>query len=188
MKTLKPLFFLTLLALGLASCEVEEIRMPDYEVGIVASADIAEGRYWFNATDLPNTTIAFNLNYDGFGVHEASEITLFVAKGGQQVAFGTFNSFPATISLSAEEAYALFGETLADYDDDGSGKDEFVFTYEITTTEGLAFSEFGQYYSYNPSQDGRFTGKFGQFSTNLPGFGQLIFDVRPPNPTHPNEI
>lgn len=176
------------LAVGMTACEEEDsIKMPDYEVGIVASADIAQGKYWFNATSLDQAEIEFDLDYDGFGVHTAQEIALYISNGTNKVTMGTYSSFPTNITLTAAEAYGYFSESIADYDNDGSGKDEFQFTYKITTTEGLEFSDYGQYYAYNPSADGRFTGKFAQFSTNLPGFGVLIFDVRPPNPDHPNE-
>lgn len=183
-------FMFTLFAasVSMTACEEEDsIKMPDFEVGIVASADIAAGKYWFNATTLEQTEIEFDLDYEGFDTHTAEAIELYISNGTEKVTVGTYATFPANITMTAAEAYAYFNESLGDFDDDGSGKDEFQFTYKITTTEGLEFSQFGQYYAYNPSLDGRFTGKYAQFYTNLPGFGVLIFDVRPPNPDHPNE-
>ena len=182
------IFNLCLLMLFTIACEEEDsISMPDFEVGMVASADIEAGKYWFNANVLDQSEIEFDLDYNGFDTHTAESIELYLSNGTQKVTIGTYNTFPATITMTASEAYAYFNESLADFDDDGSGKDEFQFTYKIVTTEGLEFSQFGQYYTYNPSLDGRFTGKYAQFYTNLPGFGILIFDVRPPNPDHPNE-
>ena len=179
---------LLILLMSNTACEEEDsIRMPDFEVGMVASADIAAGKYWFDASALDQAEIEFDLDYNGFDTHNAETIELYISNGTGKATVGTYSTFPARITITASEAYAYFNESLTDFDDDGSGKDEFQFTYKITTTEGLEFSQFGQYYAYNPSLDGRFTGKYAQFYTNLPGFGVLIFDVRPPNPDHPNE-
>ena len=188
MKKTTYIIYITLSIFLFSACsEDNSIRMPDFEVGIVATADIEANRYWFNADDLPNTLVAFDLAYDGFDVHTAESIELFISKGSDIATVGTFTNFPAAISITATEAYGFFNETINDYDADGSGGDEFQFTYRITTMDGQVFSQYGQYYAYNPSLDGRFTGRYAQFSTNLPGFGVLIFDVRPPNPGHPNE-
>ncbi len=188
MKQVNHTFYIFLVLLTFNACtEDDSIKMPDFEVGIVATADIEAGRYWFNADDLSNTSIAFDLGYDGFDVNTAESIELFISNGTDIVTVGTFTTFPTPISFTAAEAYGFFNETIADYDMDGSGSDVFQFTYSITTTDGLLYSQYGQYYTYNPSLDGRFTGKYAQFYTNLPGFGVLIFDVRPPNPDHPNE-
>lgn len=182
------MFNLLILLMSNTACEEEEsIRMPDFEVGMVASADIAAGKYWFNASALDQAEIEFDLDYNGFDTHTAETIELYISNGTGKATVGAYSTFPARITITASEAYAYFNESLTDFDDDSSGKDEFQFTYKITTTEGLEFSQFGQYYAYNPSLDGRFTGKYAQFYTNLPGFGVLIFDVRPPNPDHPNE-
>jgi hypothetical protein len=187
MKKYHIIYLIGIVFLTGACAEEDSIGMPDYEVGVIANADIAENKYFFNADNLQGTEIEFDLNYNGFDVHEAQSIELYISNGPETVTVGTFNSFPSTITMTAEEAYSYFGETLNDFDDDGSGRDEFQFTYTLTTTDGTEYSQFGQYYTYNPSLDGRFTGRFAQFYTNLPGFGVLIFDVRPPNPNHPNE-
>ncbi|MEK6478192.1 hypothetical protein WJR50_11675 [Catalinimonas sp. 4WD22] len=187
MRPINILYILSFLLFISACSEEDSIRMPDYEVGIIAQADIAPDKYFFNADQLETTEIEFDLNYEGFDTHQAESIELFISNGPQTVSLGSFNSFPSTLTISAEEAYSYFGESIEDFDDDGSGRDEFQFTYSITTTDGTEYSEYGQYYTYNPSLDGRFTGRYAQFYTNLPGFGVLIFDVRPPNPAYPNE-
>ncbi|SHM39434.1 hypothetical protein SAMN04488057_101308 [Cyclobacterium lianum] len=170
-----------------ACIEEDSIKEPDYEIGIIARATIAPGKYWFNINELSSSEVSFDLSYEGFEVHTASSIELFLSRGSDQVSLGTYTEFPSTINLTGEEAYAYFGETPASILASGISRDEFRITYEITTTEGETFSRYGQYYNYNPSLDGRFTGRYAQFYTNLPGFGTLVLDVRPPNPQNPNE-
>ncbi|MBD3629727.1 hypothetical protein [Cyclobacterium sp.] len=177
----------TLVLLFTGCIEEDSIKEPDYEVGIIAKASIAPGKYWFNINDLPSSEVSFDLSYEGFDVHTASSIELFLGRGSGQVSLGTYTDFPSTITMTGEEAYAYFGETPATIMASGISRDEFRITYEITTSEGETYSEYGQYYNYNPSLDGRFTGRYAQYYTNLPGFGTLVLDVRPPNPQNPNE-
>ncbi|WP_162418268.1 hypothetical protein [Cyclobacterium roseum] len=176
------------LALVFSSClEEGSIKEPDYEVGIIANATLEPGKYWFNIQALEESEVSFDLNYEGFGVHTASSIELFLNRGSNQVSLGSFTDFPSSISMTGAEAYAYFGETPASIADANLSRDEFRITYEITTSEGLQFSQYGQYFNYNPSLDGRYTGRYAQFYTNLPGFGTLVLEVRAPNPQNPNE-
>ena len=179
---------LVALVLTFSSClEEDSIKEPDYEVGIIANASLEPGKYWFNILELESSEVAFDLSYEGFGVHTASSIELFLNRGSNRVSLGNFTDFPSSISMTGAEAYGYFGESPASIADAGLSRDEFRITYEITTSEGLRFSQYGQYYNYNPSLDGRYTGRYAQFYTNLPGFGTLVLEVRPPNPQNPNE-
>ncbi|MFO7823751.1 MAG: hypothetical protein R6V72_07405 [Cyclobacterium sp.] len=176
------------LSMLFSSCiEEDSIKEPDYEVGIIARATIAPGKYWFNINELAGSEVSFDLSYEGFEVHTASSIELFLSRGSSQVSLGTFTDFPSTITMTGAEAYAYFGETPTSILESGISRDEFRITYEITTSDGETYSQYGQYYNYNPSLDGRFTGRYAQYYTNLPGFGTLVLDVRPPNPQNPNE-
>ncbi|MDN3689712.1 hypothetical protein [Cyclobacterium jeungdonense] len=112
---------------------------------------------------------------------------MFLNRGSNQVSLGSFTDFPSSISMTRAEAYAYFGETPASIAEAGLTRDELRMTYEITTTEGLVFSPYGQNFNYNPSLDGRFTGRYAQFYANLPRFGTLVLEVRAPNPQNPNE-
>lgn len=157
MKNYHIIYLIGIVFLLGACAEEDSIGMPDYEVDVIASADIAENKYFFNAHNLQGTEIEFDLNYNGFDIHEAQSIELYVSKSPETVTVGTFNSFPSTVTMTAEEAYGYFGQTLEDFDDDGSDRDEFQSTYTLTTTDGTEYSQFGQFYTYNPSLDGRFT-------------------------------
>lgn len=182
-----PLFALSIIVLLAGCMEEDSIKMPDYEVGIVAKATIAPGKYWFDITKLEETEVSFDLSYEGFGTHTAESIDLYIGRGPTTVFMGTYNTFPATITLTGAEAYAFFGQTVSDIQAAGVVRDEFRITYKLTTTDGQVFDRYGQYYNYNPSLDGRFTGRYAQFYTNLPGFGTLVLEVRRANPQNPNE-
>ncbi len=180
--------FLLFCSLGWTNCVVEDsIKMPDYEVGIIARAEIEPGKYWFNINELNSSEVSFSLSYEGFETHTAERIDLFISRGSTTVPFGTYESFPSSITLTGAEAYALFGLEQEDVAAAGIVRDEFRITYSITTTTGEVFSQYGQYFNYNPSLDGRFTGRYAQFYTNLPGFGTLVLEARAPNPQNPNE-
>ena len=170
------------------SCiEEDSIKMPDYEVGIVAKATIAPGKYWFNINNLEESEVSFELSYEGFDTHTAEQIDLYIGRGPTTVFMGSYSSFPSSIALTGAEAYAYFGQTAESVRAAGVVRDEFRITYKLTTTDGEVFDKYGQYYNYNPSLDGRFTGRYAQFYTNLPGFGTLVLEVRQPNPQNPNE-
>ncbi|MGF1636933.1 MAG: hypothetical protein ACFCUU_07660 [Cyclobacteriaceae bacterium] len=190
MKKFKSYIIFALLATaGLTGCVVEDsIKEPDYEVGMVAKATIEPGKYWFNINNLETSEVSFALSYEGFEVHTAESIELFIGRGTAMVPLGTYTTFPSSISMTGAEAYGYFGETVESIEAAGIVRDEFRITYSITTTTGEVFSQYGQYYNYNPSLDGRFTGRYAQFYTNLPGFGTLVFEVRQPNPQNPNEL
>lgn len=161
--------------------------MPDYEVGIVAKATIAPGKYWFDISNLENAEVSFDLSYDGFGTHTAEQIDLYIGRGPTTVFMGSYSTFPSTITVTGAQAYAFFGHTVESIREAGVVRDEFRITYKLTTTSGEVFDKYGQYFNYNPSLDGRFTGRYAQFYTNLPGFGTLVLEVRRPNPQNPNE-
>lgn len=165
----------------------DSIKMPDYEVGIIARAEIEPGKYWFNINQLTDTEVAFNLSYEGFDLHTAERIDLFLGRGSSTVELGSYTTFPSRITMTGAEAYALFGLSPEDVEAAGIVRDEFRITYAITTATGQVFSQYGQYFNYNPSLDGRFTGRYAQFYTNLPGFGTLVLEARRPNPQNPNE-
>jgi len=185
-------YFFTLIALVAllsTACVVDDsIKMPDYEVGIIARADIEPGKYWFNINQLETSEVAFNLDYEGFDVHTAERIDIFLSRGTATVSLGSYTAFPSRIAMTGAEAYALFGLTPQAVAQAGIVRDEFRITYAITTSDGVVFSQYGQYYNYNPSLDGRFTGRYAQFYTNLPGFGTLVLEARVPNPQNPNEL
>ncbi len=183
-----PLLFASICCLSFSSCvEEDSIKMPDYEVGIVAKATIAPGKYWFDINNLEEAEVSFDLSYEGFDTHTAEKIDLYIGRGPATVFMGTYNTFPTTINLTGAEAYAYFGQTAESIRTAGVVRDEFRITYKLTTTMGKVFDRYGQYYNYNPSLDGRFTGRYAQFYTNLPGFGTLVLEVRQPNPQNPNE-
>jgi hypothetical protein len=185
---LHPYILIFALALLFSGClEEDSIKEPDYEVGIIANATLEPGKYWFNIQELETSEVSFDLTYEGFGVHTASSIELFLNRGSSQVSLGNFTDFPSSISMTGAEAYAYFGETPTTIAEAGLSRDELRITYQITTTEGLEFSQYGQYFNYNPSLDGKYTGRYAQFYTNLPGFGTLVLEVRSPNPQNPNE-
>ncbi len=180
--------FLLTCCLAWTNCVVEDsIKMPDYEIGIIARADIAPGKYWFNINQLNTTEVSFDLSYEGFETHTAEKIELFIGRATSTVPFGTYETFPSNITITGAEAYGFFGLSPEDVAAAGIVRDEFRITYAITTTTGEVFSQYGQYYNFNPSLDGRFTGRYAQFYTNLPGFGTLVFEARSPNPQNPNE-
>ena len=185
--TFYPLVGFIFSLLSISCVEDDSIKMPDYEVGIVAKATIAPGKYWFDINRLEESEVTFDLNYEGFETHTAEKIDLFIGRGPTTVSMGTYNTFPSTISLTGEDAYAFFGQTVESIRNAGVVRDEFRITYRLTTTSGEVFDRYGQYYNYNPSLDGRFTGRYAQFYTNLPGFGTLVLEVRQPNPQNPNE-
>lgn len=154
---------------------------------MVAQATIEPVKYWFNINDLETSEVSFDLSYEGFDLHEAESIDLFISRGTTTVPFGTYTTFPSNITMTGEEAFAYFGETVQSIQDAGITRDEFRITYTLTTTTGEVFSQYGQYFNYNPALSGRLSGSHAQFYTNLPGFGTLVLEVRQANPQNPHE-
>lgn len=152
MKIFKFLSGVLLFSLLAYSCQTDDIgTIPNQidNVGAITTLSNISETAW-NAADLPNQTITFDIDVDGFGVTDITSVDIEVAHTAagrlpnpdpdgaplDQV-FGpsvlkTVSTFPSTVTITAQEVADLFGLSL----DSFRIGDNFRTKFPINTADG----------------------------------------------------